>query len=153
MSRNPYSPPTAVVADEVVPRPPMPAAVRSALIVIVVSFVVHLVILASEPRTVDVGPDTDRQTVAHLLSLGVSLLVGVALNLWLGWKIAMGRNWARIVLLVLTAISVPFAFVEIVRIAPDWPLGAGLSVVEQGLDIAVIVLLFVPGRAWFRKHT
>jgi membrane protease YdiL (CAAX protease family) len=150
MNRNPYSPPVAAVADEAAAPRPMPPAVRNALILMAASFVLHFAIIAAAPRAAD-AQGTGQIAGAMLVSVVVTVLITIALTLWLGWKIAVGRNWARIVLLVLTIISVPVAFVGIVRLASTWPLGAGLSVVEQGMDIAVVCLLFIPGRAYFRK--
>jgi hypothetical protein len=147
MNHNPYTPPMAAVADLAEAPRPMPASVRSALFVMVASLILNIVIAAISPDSSYAGSS---ETV-RVFAIVFSLVVALVLTAWLGWKIAVGRNWARIVLLVLTCISVPMAFLEIARLVPTWPLGAGLKFVEQGMDIAVVCLLFIPGRAYFRK--
>jgi membrane-bound metal-dependent hydrolase YbcI (DUF457 family) len=143
--RNPYSPPAATVADAVTAARPMPGAVRRALYVYVASFVLGLVMLmirpAADPRHAELS------AVATAISVGVVIVLGT----WLFWKISAGRNWARIVLLVLTIISVPASFIELVQLAPTSPVVAGLKLIEQGMDIAVLYLLFFPGREFFKR--
>jgi len=67
-------------------------------------------------------------------------------------KIARGRNWARIVFLILfiigTVPTLPVVRDELERA----PLVGALSSLQIGLQIWVLVLLFTkPGSAWFRK--
>jgi hypothetical protein len=143
--RNPYSPPAAAVADAVTESRPMPSAVRRALVLYVASFVLGLVMMEISRPVAD-KRYAELSAVANM----VSIVLMVALGAWLFWKISAGRNWARIVLLVLTALSVPFAFVGLLQIAPDRPFVAGFKLIEQGIDIAVVYLLFFPGREYFR---
>jgi hypothetical protein len=142
--RNPYSPPAAAVADAAVTSRAMPAAVRRALILYVVSFVLGLVMMIIERPAADAAY-AEISAVAHAVSVGMVIVLGA----WLFWKISAGRNWARIVLLVLTAISVPTSFFEILQIAPTRPFVAGLKLIEQGMDIGILFLLFFRGREYF----
>ena len=144
-SRNPYSPPVAAVADAVTGSRPMPSAVRRALFLYVVSFVLGLVMMVIERPSLD-ERYAAISTIVHAITTAIVVLLGV----WLFWKIGAGRNWARIVLLVLTVISVPFVFVELLQLAPGRPFVAGLKLIEQGMDIGVIYLLFFPGREYFK---
>jgi hypothetical protein len=146
MSHNPYTPPAAIVADEVVPPRPMPPAVRNALILMVASLVFHFVVEAVAPASTD-----KRHAELRAVATVVSAVIGILATAWLAWKIGVGRNWARIVLLVLTLISVPSAIYEIVQVAAAWQVGAGLKLIELGMDVTVVGLLFIPGRAYFRK--
>jgi len=145
--RNPYSPPTATVADEVVPPRQMPAAIRIALILMAVSLLLDFAIEAIRPASLTESAPGRLSTLA----LVISAVLVTGLTAWLAWKIAVGRNWARIVLLVLTILSVPSAILDILPIVRTWPLGTVLKIVEQCMDIAVVYLLFIPGRAWFRR--
>jgi len=143
--RNPYSPPASAVADAVAASRPMPGAVRRALILYTISFVWGVVLMlvarpAADSRYAEIS------AVAHT----VSIVIMVALAAWLFWKLSAGRNWARIVLLVLTVISVPSGFFELLQLAPTRPLLAGLKLIEQGMDIGVLYLLFFPGRHYFK---
>jgi hypothetical protein len=144
-SRNPYSPPAAVVADAAVTSRPMPTAVRRALTLYVVSFVLGLALMMIDRPAADAAY-AEISGVAHAVSVGIVIVLGA----WLFWKIRAGRNWARIVLLVLSAISVPASFLEILQLAPASPLMAGLKLIEQAMDISILFLLFFPGREYFR---
>lgn len=144
--RNPYSPPAAAVADAAIVSRPMPSAVRRALVLFVLSFVLDLVLMILE-RPVAEGDYAQLTAVAN----AVSILIAVVLGAWLFWKISAGRNWARIVLLVLTVVSLPFGFYELLQLAPTRPVIAGLKLIEQGMDIGVLWLLFFPGREYFRR--
>jgi hypothetical protein len=87
----------------------------------------------------------------------------VAVTTTLGVFIARGRNWARIVYLVLTLFSlVALAF----AIANIYNLPAGVSMrtelsswslvtflAPSAMSVAVVVLLFGPGRAWFAPRS
>lgn len=68
-------------------------------------------------------------------------------------KISAGRNWARIVWLILFAIGMPLGlpmmFAEFTR-APG--MGA-LSLLQMGMQVYGLFLLFTqPGSVWFRKY-
>jgi hypothetical protein len=143
--RNPYSPPSAAVADAAVDSRPMPGAVRRALILYVASFVLGAALMIYQQPAANRG----LVEVGRLVT-AVSLVILVVIGAWLFWKISAGRNWARIVLLVLTILSVPSGFMALLQLAPANPVLAGLKLIEQGMDIAVLWLLFFPGREYFR---
>ena len=87
------------------------------------------------------------------IELAVSMFLALAVTVWMAWKISAGRNWARIVLLILVVISVPRMFADTIVTAPRAPHIAGLELVEIGLDVAVLYLLFFPGFEYFRRRT
>ena len=144
--RNPYSPPGAAVDDAAAASRPMPGAVRRALILYVISFVWGLVLMFVARAAGD-ARYAELSAVANAVSVAIIFVIGA----WLFWKISAGRNWARIVLLVLTVLSVPSAILDILPIVRTWPLGTVLKIIEQCMDIAVVYLLFIPGRAYFRR--
>jgi hypothetical protein len=85
------------------------------------------------------------------LAIGIGEVIGIVLVAWLAWKIVTGRNWARITLLVLTVMTLPQVGIEVLNAAPRAAHVAGLKLIELGLDIGTVYLLFFPGREFFRK--
>jgi len=144
MSRNPYSPPKAAVGDtDQEPLRVKPAAIRRAIVTLWTSFALNLFITALDWRyqTSQVPP----------LVLILSQIFGLGIAVWLFWKIGVGRNWARIVYLVLLLVGLTAVVPEIMASAARAAHIAGLKMIELGLDIASMVLVFGPGRDWFRK--
>jgi hypothetical protein len=144
MSHNPYSPPAANVADA--PPPPRgerPRAVKIALALLWLGMGLAIVI-----QLVDVHDP------ARGLNMGLvigSQVVGIALNVWLFVKIGAGRNWARIVYVVLIGLSLPIQGFAIKLIFTRSML-IGLMVAASVItNIVAMVLVFGPGRAWFRN--
>ena len=95
---------------------------------------------------------------AHLSALGKAAFTGfvlvftLALMAWLIYKISAGKNWARITYLVLFLLgflpTLPVMLTEFSRS----PLVAILTVVQVGLQVYALFLLFTkPVGAWFRK--
>jgi len=52
---------------------------------------------------------TQRVSGAALILAALIVIAVFALGFFLAWKISAGRNWARIILLVLVLINLPFA--------------------------------------------
>jgi len=82
--------------------------------------------------------------IVDVLFVGLSVLINIMV-----WR---GRNWARIVGLVLTILGVvgfaPVVGAEFAR-APFVTL---LVMVELLLDVIALYLVFVPGRQWFARR-
>jgi hypothetical protein len=97
----------------------------------------------------------DFANLRAMAPMGFTLFVLVAtfaVLILLVLKIAAGRNWARIVFLVLfivgTVPTLPVVRDELERA----PLVGALSILQILLQIWALVLLFTkPGSAWFRK--
>lgn len=144
--RNPYSPPRAAVADpDSEPLRTLPRAVRRAVILMIASYALNTVILGLDWRF-----EASRTPPFAIVVLQVLAFV---ITVWLAWKIFAGRNWARIVLLVLTVPSVPALFADAITTAPRAAPIAGLDLLEMGLDIGAVYLLFFPGHEYFRRRT
>lgn len=144
MSHNPYSPPESAVADadEGPPRE-KPAAIRRAIVLIGLSLVLNAFILALDWRF--------QRSQLPPLALIAGEAVAVILTVWIISKIDVGRNWARIVYLVLLIVGLPVILPEIMNTAERAQHVAGLKMIELGLDIGALYLMFFPGREWFRK--
>jgi hypothetical protein len=67
------------------------------------------------------------------------------------WKIGQGKNWARIVFLMLFLLGiVPFVFVLGSEFARS-PASGLLSTVQFGLQAVAVFLIFTsPGKGWFQ---
>ena len=80
-------------------------------------------------------------------------LSGYALIAFLIAKISAGRNWARIVWLILSAIGVPLNFAIISAEFTRAPGMGALSLLAVGMQVYGLFLLFTrPGSVWFRKY-
>jgi hypothetical protein len=152
---NPYLPPKAVVSDVTSePRPTRPMAVTIALYLIGVRMLMGAAMLLS-PMLGARG--------SYLLMGLMAVAFSAAITFTLGVSIARGRNWGRIVYLVLTLFSLVSLALSIASMF-DLPAGVTLRsepsiwsmvtlLVPSAMSIAVVVLLFGPGRAWFRARS
>lgn len=67
-------------------------------------------------------------------------------------KIAAGRNWARIVLLVIVVTGTPLSLVGLDAAFAESLIGGLLGIVVTALQVYAVVLLFTaPGKTWFAK--
>lgn len=103
-----------------------------------------------------VGPDITRELrgaspdelTFNLAFFFVVLALTALVYLWLIQKVKVGRNWARIVMLVLTA----FGILALVPSAgAQSPVQLALNFIDTLIDVAAMVLVFrPPGSQWFR---
>jgi hypothetical protein len=150
-ANNPYLPPKAKVSDVTSDAPLIrPLAVTIALYLIGARVLMGVAVFVN--AVIDAR--------GHFMLMGLlSTAFSVAVMGTLSVFIARGRNWARIVYLVLTLFSlVSLAF----TIANIYNVPAGVSMrgalwgwwlftllAPSALAVAVVALLFGPGRAWF----
>jgi hypothetical protein len=147
MERNLYAPPTAAVADPVVPREERPLEVVWALRLLWASLAVGVVTV--------VGP--------YLLEISVGLLIYLILaggaryviSVWVILKIAGGRNWARILYLVVLVAGFGYMALNWQGYAQLFtfrqPLTAASWIAKTLLDIGAACLLFMPrANRWFK---
>ena len=147
-SENPYAPPKAVVADEpeqVIPRP--------RVVTVAVWMLWIEVALSSLSALLRMGYSSQAVVVISVL-IGAVLLQG--LSALLIYKIWKGRNWARITYLVLTLLAI-LAWFQMAAALPNGvkfvpAVETLLPLVGTTLDVVALFLLFVPGRAWFRRR-
>ena len=67
-------------------------------------------------------------------------------------KISAGRNWARIVLLILFALGILPALYTMFAEFGRAPVMGALSLLQMGMQVYALVFLFTqPGSVWFRK--
>ncbi len=145
MSRNPYAPPGATVADP--PSPPVqrPPLIARALQLLWISFVLGLI-----------GTFVHETVATSLEWIITTVFVGIysAVVVWLLYKIGRRRNWSRIVYLVLAVISYLMMVLDWRSYYysygnhPGWIL---LDVLGIAAELVALWLLFSrPANAWFR---
>ena len=79
---------------------------------------------------------------------------GVLIALWIYYKIYVGRNWARVLYLVLVIVGLLIFINGAARgaILAAPPIARFSSVLNLALNLAVIWLVFTPpGGAWFKR--
>src|SRR5262245_21125810 len=102
MSDNPYAPPKAVVSDA----PELPR-VRSRAVKIAVAllWIELALVLVGWVLASDITVGTLEAEYKFLTD--VFMVIMVAVSVWINIKVWQGRNWARIVALVLTVLALP----------------------------------------------
>jgi hypothetical protein len=147
MSHNPYTPPSAAVAD--VPEPAALARPMSVTIAVVLFFAglaIELVFWATS------YPAMNRGEISALAFFAP--MVGFFIAVWLYIKVFTGRNWARITLLVFHVIIVIGLAIALWAALSNAPVTQLLlAFTRPALNTIALVLVFVPGRAWFRPRT
>lgn len=147
MSESPYAAPKSVVADaaspvEAIPRPRQ-ADRACALLWIDVALYFPSVGLAMARE------QNPAALTAEFIGYGLLLVF----MLWTYYKVSRGRNWARVIFLLLTGFSL--VSLPLSLMAPGNPMSGleiGLSLAGIGLDIAAAWLLLTPAsNAWFRN--
>jgi hypothetical protein len=96
---------------------------------------------------------TQRTSGAALVLTALIVISVFALGFFLIWKISAGRNWARIILLVLVLINLPFAVLanisELKRVV--WS-GALSILIEVILWIGTYLLFTRDSNHWFQSR-
>lgn len=148
MSDNPYAPPKALVDDPVLSQPTMerPRQVVIAIWLAAIGYGLGLLVMS-----------LSWDYYSKLQSMGMfigSQLFSLTIMVWIYYKIYVGRNWARIVLLVFSILGglaiLNRAVVDLLAAAPT--IAKVQMYVGLGLNAAILWLLFFsPARQWFRR--
>ena len=142
MDNDRYAPPTARVADT----PPRDPASRPRQVTLAVRLLWASLLLAlpSFYIAMDHAPEDASNGVIIVVQIILMALAGY-LNLCIG----QGRNWARIVALILTVLSLLMVF--FLPTPPDETVIEQLiNGVSSVLDVVAMVLIFTqPGASWF----
>jgi len=84
--------------------------------------------------------------------IGVQAFTFIILGLFF-YCVGSRRNWARILLLVLTIIGSPFAINSIITSFGINPISGVLGVIQVLMQVVALVLLFLPAsNKWYRKQ-
>jgi len=96
---------------------------------------------------------TQRVSGAALILAALIVIAVFALGFFLVWKISAGRNWARIILLVLVLINLPFAVLTNVSELKRSVLSGAFSIlIEVILWIGTYLLFTKNSNLWFRSR-
>ena len=96
---------------------------------------------------------TQRVSGAALILAALIVIAVFALGFFLVWKISAGRNWARIILLVLVLINLPFAVLANVSELKRSVLSGAFSIlIEVILWIGTYLLFARNSNLWFRSR-
>ena len=148
MSRDPrYAPPGTEVADpaQIPALPARPRQVQIAVALLWLSLALGIPEAALGTRQPDEGGMGVVLMVIMLLIFG---LVG-----FLNVKVYQGRNWARIVMLLLTVLSVLVMLIPSDESQAQGPLLQGLYLFDVLIEVVAMYLVFSkPGSLWFKRR-
>ena len=154
MDHNPYQPPKANPGDGVMAEAgPRPRAVDIALVLLAINILFGLVGAIGAWSAVNQAMISGLDWLLQWVRLGVLV--------WMCFAIARGRNWARIVLLLLTALGLFNLVATMVATSRMMPIGMLFADDHMRLLILVfpallpcvaLYLLFFPGRSWFERR-
>jgi hypothetical protein len=135
MNENRYAPPTARLDDPATPAtaPAVAAALKLASRLLWVSLAIGLVNGALQWTSLALGAPTNNMLGVLIFVFG---LIGV-----LTYSIGRGRNWARIVFLVLAIIGLP-SLVQMPALFARAPVSAALSLLQTAIQLTAIYMVF-----------
>jgi hypothetical protein len=143
---NPYQPPRSALADfNDAPFAGRPRLINVAAGLIVASLPVGYLYAALQ---------WDLLGLEGMLVLYVIIAaVMTSVVAWITYEIWQGRNWARIVLLIVTLWGVAFSAREVPPLFVDAPVVASVFVFRYVLVLAALAIAFLtPARHWFSKR-
>ena len=144
MADNPYAPPKASVEDVKVGEVEMekPSQVVTAVRLLWTSVAIGIVNSVLSIKFI-------ASTLSIPFMIG-TLCATFLINAWLISKLSIGRNWARITLLVFALIGFPVALVGLPLTIKMFPLVSLVSIVQMVMQVVALWLVFrKPGREWF----
>ena len=151
---NPYAPPRAPVDESsVATAANAPAPVKLAMKLLWISFFLTFVELALDWDYYTGGDELRNLHDFESIFVWVFTAALIVLQVWIYFNIAIGRNWARIVFLVLTLVGSPLAVLDMPEMVRRSPVAAGVTVVDLVIVAIALYLLVFPGRAWFRQRS
>ena len=141
---NPYAPPRAVVSDhhlnEEIPRP---RRVDVAAMLLWVDLSVWFLSALFDASGGRVLKGASPVVVVMVIAFSASL------NAWLIVKVATGRNWARILWLVLSVVGM---IAQIARGFPSGLVARSSWILQTLMNLAVFGILLTPSAArWFKR--
>src|SRR5262249_36824028 len=144
---NPYEPPGAPLLDPSRRGDPPKQVMWSVWLMRLSLFIGYASLFLMPDLTAEIGDVPAEARSASLVFFFIALALTGLVYLWLIQKVKDGRNWARIVMLLLTGLGT----VSMLMSEGNGPgLVRAISVVDTIIDITAMVLVFrAPGSAWF----
>ena len=147
MARNPYEPPRSPVSDSASRGVPPKQVIWSVWLMRISLVVGYASLLLVQDITIEMGDVPAENRTATVGFFFFVLALTALVYLWLIQSVKNGRNWARMVMLVLTVLGIGSMLLGGEE-AP--PLMRAFSVLDTVIDVTAMVLLFrAPGSAWF----
>ena len=147
MANNPYSPPTSDVAKTREPPKQVIWAVWMMRLSVLIGYASLFLVQDLTTALGDVPAETRSASVVFFF---IVLALTAVVYLWLIQCVKDGRNWARIVMLLLTALGV---FSMITNNGDTPAVIQAISVADTLIDVTAMVLLFrAPGSLWFSSR-
>jgi hypothetical protein len=147
MERNPYAPPVSTVADSAEIRGERPKEVTLAVKLLWTSLLLGVAGMFLQPLN----------ATAPAQWIGVIIGAGAVFAIW-AWivsKIAKGRNWARVLFLVLVILGLVVTVLVMptaMAIYRARPLNGVISLINVVIEVVTMYLLLTaPARAWFKQ--
>jgi hypothetical protein len=148
MSGNPFAPPGAPVADITSPDEPAgrPPEVVRAVGLLWLNYAIGIIVMIISWNY--------QTTLSTPMRIWIQQFLGFLLALWVYHKIYEGRNWARILHLVIVLLSIAgsvLAYRFIAQMLSSAPAMVKASLLlSPMLNLYIVWLLFfTPGRKWF----
>jgi hypothetical protein len=147
MARNPYEPPGSPVSESARRGEP-PKQVIWAVWLLRASVVIgYASLFLVQDLSAALGDVPAEARSASMAFFFIVLALTAVVYLWLIQCVKDGRNWARIVMLLLTALGV-FSMITSDDATPA--MIHAISVLDTIIDVTAMALLFrVPGSLWF----
>ena len=150
MSESPYTPPKARIDPPV--RSDQGLIERPREIVLAIQLTIFGYVLGWAGLLVSWDLQMSLQTPGQFL---LTQAIGIAIVVWIFYKIYQGRNWARILLLVSVLLgSIMFFVPTTTEVIKATPIVVKMSMIANYIiDVVVLWLLFIsPGKHWFDKR-
>ncbi len=146
MANNPYDPPRAPVSDSPRRGEPPKQVIWSVWLMRLSLVIGYSSLFLVPDMTAQMGAVPAETRSASIGFFFIALALTALVYLWLIQNVKTGRNWARVIMLLLTGLGVFSLLIG----AEAPPLVRTISVVDTIIDITAMVLIFrAPGSAWF----
>ncbi len=145
---NLYAPPRARVADPI----PMslsqrPRQISVAIWLLCISFAIGYL-----NRDL-VYPLIAGTAFPRVPAMAASFIIGIAVSMWIGRKLLLGRNWMRVTFLILFVLGLAFTPFRMARLFHGSNELLIIYVVQSVIQAFAILLMFIkPGSSWFSKR-
>lgn len=147
MSHNPYQPPRSTVGDPEIPSMgERPAGVDLAVKLLWMSFAIGVLVMIVQWKVVT----AEASPAVTIFGMSFGFLVALFFIHFIG----KGRNWARVVFLVLALLGLPIFLMQLPNTFKVSPLAGIIGIVQTGIQYYALYLLFLtPARLWFGRRS
>jgi len=150
VTRNPYEPPGSPVSESAKRGEPPKQVIWSVWLLRASVVIGYASLFLVQDLTAALGDVPAEARSASMVFFFIILALTAVVYLWLIQCVKDGRNWARIIMLVLTALGV-FSMISSGDETPA--VIHAISVIDTIIDVTAMALLFrLPGSLWFSSR-